>query len=306
MPEQAARKGFLMRTGLYVSGASPVHMIQALFHNQDCTIYDLEDSVPQGEKDAARFLVFNMLKHHRPKDKHVQIRVNGLHTPFFAEDMEAAVRARPDAIRVPKVESADEVHAICKRLDELEAAAGVDQGGIKIWCLIESPIGVLNARAIAEADARVEALILGAEDFTAAMHATRTKSGREVFYARNMVLMACRAAGKGCIDVVFSDIDDLEGLAEDARMGKTLGFDGKTVIHPRQVDTVNAAFTPTPKEIRHAMRVLDAAREAERGNKAAVSLDGVMIDTPVMLRARNVIALAGAAGLKPEGDSYDL
>ena len=197
MPDQPVKKRqFLMRTGLYASGASPVNMTQAVFYNQDCIVYDLEDSVPQGEKDAARFLVFNMLKHHRPTDKHVQIRVNGLYTPFFAEDMEAAVRARPDAIRVPKVESADEVHAICKRLDELEAAAGVEKGSIKIWCLIESHIGVLNARAIAEADERVEALVLGAEDFTASMHATRPKPGWEVFYARNMVLMGCRAAGK--------------------------------------------------------------------------------------------------------------
>ena len=296
----------LMRTGLYASGASPVNMTQAVFYNEDCIIYDLEDSVPQTEKDAARFLVYNMLRKHRPTDKHVQIRVNGLYTPFYEDDMRAAVLSRPDAIRVPKVETADEVHAICNKLETLEKEYGVDVGSIKIWCLIESHIGVLNAQAIAAADERVEALVLGAEDFTASMHATRTKPGWEVFYARNMVLMGCRAAGKGCIDIVFSDINDTEGLREDARMTKTMGFDGKTVIHPRQVDIVNAMLTPTQKEIRYAMRVLDAVREGERNNKGAVSLDGNMIDVPVMLRARNVIALARAAGLKLEGDYNDI
>ncbi|MBR4746874.1 MAG: HpcH/HpaI aldolase/citrate lyase family protein [Desulfovibrio sp.] len=301
-----AAKQHLFRTSLYASGASPVNMQQAVFYNEDCIVYDMEDSVPQSEKDAARFMIYNMLREHRPSDKHIQIRVNGLYTPYFAEDMQAAVLCRPDAIRVPKVESAEEVHKICARLDELEKAYGVEQGSIKIWCLIESHIGVLNAREIAGASERVEALVLGAEDFTASMHATRTKPGWEVFYARNMVLMACRAEGKACIDVVFSDINDLEGLKEDARMTKTMGFDGKTTIHPRQVDTVNAMLTPTQKEIRYAMRVLDAIREGEKNNKGAVSLDGNMLDVPVMLRARNVMALAKAAGLKIEGDYYDM
>ncbi len=294
----------LIRTSLYASGASPVNMIQAVFYNQDCMVYDLEDSVPLTEKDSARFLVCNMVRLKRPRDKYVLIRVNGIYSEFFDEDLEAAVRARPDALRIPKVEYAREVHDIVTRVARIEQAAGIPEGETKLWCNIESHIGVLNAREIAEADPRVVVLALGAEDFTASMHARRTKAGWEIFYARNAVLMACRAAGKGCVDAVFSDINDAEGLQADAEITKTLGFDGKTVVHPRQIDTVNALFTPTQKEINHAIRVLDAIEEGKKRNKGAVTLDGSMLDMPMVIRAENVIALARAAGIKI-GGKYD-
>ncbi len=167
----------LVRTSLYASGTSPVNMIQAVFYNQDCMVYDLEDSVPIADKDAARFLVCNMVKKHRAKNKNVQIRVNGIYSAFFDEDLEAAVRALPDALRIPKVEKAAEVHLISEKLARIEKKAGLEVGRTRIWCLIESHLGVLNAREIAEADERVEALCLGAEDLTASMHARRTKPG---------------------------------------------------------------------------------------------------------------------------------
>jgi citrate lyase subunit beta/citryl-CoA lyase len=278
-------------------------MIQAGFYNQDCQVYDLEDSVPPADKDAARFLVCNMVRRHRPKDKHVQIRVNGIYSRYFNEDLEASVRARPDALRIPKVEAAGEVREIDGKISAIEKAAGMEEGGVKLWCTLESHIGVLNAKEIAEASPRVEALILGAEDFTASMRSRRTKEGWEIFFARNAILMACRAAGVDAIDALFSDVNDVEGLKIDARMTKTLGFDGKTAIHPRQVDIINAAFTPTQREINHALRVLDAIEEGERLNKGAVSLDGSMIDKPIVIRAQNVIAMARAAGIRIGGDS---
>ena len=295
----------LIRTSLYASGTSPVNMLQAVFYNQDCMVYDLEDSVPLADKDAARFLVCNMVRHMRPKDKNVLIRVNGIYSVYFDEDLEASVRARPDALRIPKVETADEVHMICEKVTAIEKAAGIPIGSTKLWCNIESHIGVLNARAIAEADERVEVLALGAEDFTASMHARGTKPGWEIFFARNAVLMACRAAGKKCVDAVFSDINDAEGLKVDGEMTKTLGFDGKTVVHPRQIDPVNALFTPTKKEIAHAIRVLEAIEEGARQNKGAVTLDGSMLDVPMELRARNIIALAKAAGIDIGGKDHD-
>jgi len=292
----------LKRTSLYASGASVVNMIQSVFYNQDCLVYDLEDSVPLDDKDAARFLVCNMLRDHRPMDKHVQIRVNGIYSLYFQEDLEAAVRVRPDALRIPKVETVEEVHMIADKISVIEKAAGIALGSIKLWCTLESHIGILNARSIAEASPRVEALILGAEDFTASMRSQRTKDGWEIFYARNAVLMACRAAGVDAIDALFADVNDMEGLKKDAQMTKNLGFDGKTAIHPRQVDVINAMFTPTQKEINYAMRVLDAIEEGRRLNKGAVSLDGSMVDRPIVIRAQNVMALAKAAGLKIEGD----
>ncbi len=291
-------KDALKRTSLYASGASPVNLLQARFYNEDCLVYDLEDSVPLAEKDAARHLVYNLIKYQRPAGKYVIVRVNGIYSDYIDEDLEAAVRCRPDAIRIPKVEYAKEVKRIDERISEIEEAAGIEHGSIELWCNIESYLGVLNAQEIATASERVVALALGAEDFTASMRSTRTKAGAEIFYARNAVLMACRFAGVEAVDAVFSDINDIEGLKNDVALTKNLGFDGKTVVHPRQIDVVNAAFTPSAKEIRYAKRVLEAVEEGKREHKGAVTLDGGMIDKPMELRARTTLAQAKAAGIE--------
>jgi len=276
-------------------------MIQAVFYNEDMLVYDLEDSVPASEKDAARILVYQMMKHHRPRDKYVAIRVNGLYSEYFEEDIQVAVRANPDALRIPKVEYAREVQEISRRVAEIEEKIGLEAGKIELICNIESYMGVLNAREIASADPRVTALTVSAEDLTASMKAQRTKKGLEVFYARNAVLLACRAAGVDALDVVFSDINDEEGLREDTALAKNLGFDGKSVIHPRQIDVVNGFFTPSQKEINYALRVLDAVEKGKKAGKGAVTLDGSMIDKPIELRARTTLAQARAAGIKLDG-----
>lgn len=287
----------LKRTSLYASGASPVNLLQARFYNEDCLVYDLEDSVPIAEKDAARLLVYHLVKYQRPAGKYVLIRVNGIYSEYIDEDLEAAVRARPDAIRIPKVEYAEEVKRIAAKITEIEKTAGIEVGSTELWCNIESYLGVINAQEIATADPRVVALALGAEDFTASMKASRTKAGLEIFYARNAILMACRAAGIEAIDAVFSDINDVEGLRQDVTLTRNLGFDGKTVVHPRQVDVVNSYFTPSKKEINYALRVLEAVEEGKRLHKGAVTLDGSMIDKPMELRAQTTLAQARAAGL---------
>ena len=140
-------------------------------------------------------------------------------------------------------------------------------------------------------------MALGAEDFTASMKSQRTKAGLEIFYARNAVLMACRQAGVEAVDAVFSDINDEEGLREDTKLTRNLGFDGKTVVHPRQIDVVNSFFTPSAKEIRYAKRVLEAVEEGKRLHKGAVTLDGSMIDKPMELRAYATLEQAKAAGI---------
>jgi len=291
----------LRRTSLYASGSSPAHMLQSQFYNQDCIVYDLEDSVSLEEKDAARILLCNLLRKHRPEGKQIIIRVNASDTVFFAEDLDTCVRLRPDAIRLPKVESAEVVKRVDDRMTAIEAEAGIPAGSVKLWCNIESYMGVLNAREIAKASPRVVALAISAEDFTASMKAERTKEGWEIFHARNALLMACREAGIDALDAVFSDFDDVQGLKADTEWGKRLGFDGKTLIHPKQVDVVNAVFTPSQKEINRALRVLDAIEEARRNRKGAVSLDGSMLDEAVVLRARRIVALARAAGIQIEG-----
>lgn len=291
----------LMRTSIYSGGTSPVKMIQAGFYNEDCIVYDLEDSVSAGEKDAARFLVYNMVKYQRPADKYVIVRVNGIYSEELEEDLQAMVRACPDAIRIPKVEYASEVQKIDEKITEIEKEAGLPVGKIELWCNIESYLGVLNAREIAQASPRVVAMALGAEDFTASMTAQRTKPGWEIFYARNAILMACREAGISAQDAVFSDVNDLEGLQKDLEMTRALGFDGKTCVHPRQIDAVNACFTPSAKEIRNAQRVLAALEEAARNHTGVCTLDGGMVDKPMELRARTTLAKAAAAGIKVGG-----
>ena len=309
------KKTALKRTSLYVSGTSPVNMTQAVFYNEDCLVYDLEDSVPAAEKDTARLLVYHTVRYHRPKDKYVLIRVNGLYSEYLEDDLQMAVRAQPDAIRLPKVESAEEVRHISARIGKIEQDAGVPAGGITLWCNIESylgvlraeigfdvaperDLGVLRAEEIAKADPRVEALALGAEDLTVSMNAFRTKKGLEIFYARNAILLACRSAGIDAIDAVFSDINDLDGLREDTMLIKNLGFDGKTAVHPRQLDIINSFFTPSEKDIRYALRVLAVVEEGKRQHKGAVTLDGSMIDKPMERRANNTLLQARAAGIR--------
>ena len=292
----------LKRTSLYASGSNPINMIQAAFYNEDCLVYDMEDSVPLSEKDTARLLIYNTVRYHRPANKYVIIRVNGIYSEFIEEDLEAAVRARPDAIRIPKVEYKEEAVRICNRITEIEKEAGLEVGKIEVWCNIESYLGMINAYEIATADPRIVALALGAEDFTASMKSTRTKAGLEIFYARNAILTACRQAGIEAIDAVFSDINDPEGLKEDTTLTRNLGFDGKTCVHPRQIDIVNSFFTPSAKEIKYALRVLEAVEEGKRLKKGAVTLDGSMIDKPMELRARTTLAQAEAAGVAIGGN----
>lgn len=287
----------LRRTSLYVGGTSPGKMLEAQFYHQDCIVYDLEDSVSTNAKDAARFLVYEAVRYHRPKDKYVLIRVNGIYSEELAQDLEMAVRARPDGIRVPKVEHAQEVVRLDREITRIERQAGIPEGSTELWCNIESALGAVHAREIAVASPRVTALALGAEDYTASMGALRSKTGYEIFYARMQVLEACRLAGISAQDAVFSDFRDMQGLREDLKMTRGLGFDGKTVIHPSQIDIVNAAFTPTPKEIRNARRILDALEEGARNHTGVVVVDGSMVDKPMEIRAKTVLAQAAAAGL---------
>lgn len=287
----------LKRTSMYAGGSSPGKLLEAQFYNEDCLVYDLEDSVAPGEKDAARFLVYQMVRYHRPKDKYVIIRVNGIHSEFIEQDLEAAVRARPDALRLPKVEHAEEIKHIDQLIGQIEATAGIPMGSTELWCNIESVLGVANANEIATASSRVVALALGAEDYTASLGARRSKRGWEIFYARMRILEACRIAGISAQDAVFSDLNDVIGLQEDIEMTRGLGFDGKTVVHPSQVDIVNESFTPTKKEIIYAQKIIQALREGEECHTGVVVVDGNMVDKPMEIRARTILSRARAAGM---------
>ncbi len=235
----------LRRSLLYVSGSSPGSIPQAPFYKPDCIIYDLEDSVKVTEKDAARFLIFNTLKNKRPENIEIIVRVNAMDTPFGAQDLEAIVRAKPDVVRFPKIETPEDVRIADEYISKVEEEAGIEVGSTRIIAGMETHTGVLNAREIALASQRILAISIGGEDFTASMKTSRSVEGMEMFYARNAILIAARAAGVQAIDTVFSDINNTEGLIEDTKVIKRLGFDGKYLIHPRQVEAVNNVFTPS-------------------------------------------------------------
>lgn len=256
----------------------------------DVVVFDLEDAVVPDAKPAARTAVADVLTDPEfDPDCEVWVRVNPAGIAAD-DDLDAVIGngARPDAVMLPKVASADEVRTLGALLDE----HGVD---LPIIALIESAAGVLHAEAIAAADG-TDALAFGAEDLSADIGATRTEAGTEVLYAREHVLLAASAAGVDAIDTIHADFEDEAGLAEETAFALELGYDGKMAIHPAQVSIINDAFTPEAERIEWAERVLDAKAEADEAGRGVFRVDGEMIDAPLIAQAERILERARAAG----------
>jgi len=288
----------LRRTMLYVPGNNSGMVKDAHIYRSDSIMFDLEDSVSLREKDAARFLVFNALKTLFYGDIEKVVRVNGLDTPFGLEDVNAMVAAGVDTIRLPKSESAEDIAQIEKAVAAAEARCGRPVGSTRLIAAIESAKGILNAREIALSSPRLVGIAIGAEDFVTDLHTTRSVEGTELLVARSLLVMAARAAGIMALDTVYSDVNNEEGFEKEVRLAKQLGFDGKSVIHPNQIPIVNAVYTPTKAEIEKALRVLAAIKEAEAKGSGVISLDGKMVDKPIVERAQRNLELARAAGIE--------
>jgi len=272
----------------------------AHIYGADSIMIDLEDSVAINEKDAARLLVYHALKTLDYGNTEVIVRVNALNTQYGHDDYEAIVRAKPDAIRMPKTETAQDVVEADALMTRIEQDAGMEVGTVKLFAAIESAKGVLNAQQIATASSRLIGIALGAEDFVTDLKTNRSPEGIELLTARSMILFAARAAGIDAVDTVFSNVNDEEGFANEVKLIKQLGFDGKSIINPRQIETVHRLYTPTSEEIAKAARILDASEEAARRGSGVVSLNGKMIDKPVVTRAQRVLALADAVKARVE------
>lgn len=292
--------GKLRRTMMYVPGNNPGMIKDAHIFGSDSIMFDLEDSVSVKEKDAARFLVYNALKTIDYEGVETVVRVNGLDTPYGKEDFEAIVRARPNIIRLPKTEKPEDVLEADKLISKIEDEAGIPSGTVKLMAAIESALGIINSYKIAKASPRLVAIAIGAEDFVTDMKTTRSLDGVEILVARSQVLLAARAAGIYALDTVFSDVNDDEGFINEVKLAKQLGFDGKSVVNPRQIEPVHQIYTPTQHEIQKSIRVLEAIEEAERKGSGVISLDGKMIDGPIVDRARRVIDLAIVTGVYVE------
>lgn len=297
------------RARLYLPGDQPHLAINAGLFGADCLIFDLEDAVAQERKFDARILVRVALERGiMLGSSEVIVRVNPLAGSCGADDLAEIVRARPQAIILPKCESAADVEEADRAIGALEEAAGMPRGFVRLMPLVETAAGVLRAAAIAAASPRNVALCFGREDFlrdiravpiaqSAAAAAAALSSfgfagipGAESFLARQMVVLAARAAGIDPLDSIFADVDDEAGLERSCAEARALGFAGKGVIHPVQIPVVLKAFRPTDKEAARAERIVAAFDAALAEGRGAISVDGAMIDAPVAAKARALLA----------------
>lgn len=286
----------LRRTMLFMPGNNPGMLLNAPILGADAVILDLEDAVSLTEKDAARELVSGAIKTIDYSKVELVVRINPLDTEFGHADLETIARVKPDTILVPKAtkEQMIEADEIISRVEEEE---GFEKGSIKLFGLIETAYGLETVYDVATSTKRLVGLLLGAEDLTSDFGIKRTKESDEIYYARCRFAAACRAARIDAIDTPFTDTNDYEGLRLDTMKAKKIGFTGKASINPRQVDTIHSVYNPTVDEIKYAIRVLEARDEAFAKGIGVFSLDGKMIDAPVINRAITTVDLAKNLGL---------
>ena len=279
-----------LRTMLFVPGNNKRMVDKAGTLGADALILDLEDSVPMSEKEAARIVVRDRVKAVCATKAVVFVRVNALATGLVAEDLKCAVQPGLTGIVLPKAESGAEVRQVVMLIEEMENARAMQPGEIVLMPLLESAIGVLNAREIATASPRVGAIAFGALDFARDMGISPSPDGAEFSYARSYIAVVARAAGVRAIDTPWIDIANHAGLMEEARKARQLGFRGKLLIHPSQIEPVSQVFSPSETEMAEAERVVTAFERAQGMGLAAISLDGRMIDTANYRQAKELLA----------------
>lgn len=289
----------LRRTMMFVPGNSPKMINSADIYGADSLMFDVEDAIAVTEKDTARHLVANALKALTFHSETV-VRINHpTQTPFGFDDLKVILPAKPNLIRLPKVEDISEVQLVTDEIEKVEKANGWPEGTINIIGAIESVKGLYNVREICK-HPRMVAIALGAEDFIANLKTQRTKTGIELYFVRSEILMAARDAEIQCMDTVFSDVKDMEGFEREVTNSRDMGFDGKSVIHPKQITQVHRIYTPSDKQIKHALKVLAAFEDSLKNNKGVLAVDGKMIDKPIVVRAQRVIEQAKAGGIDIE------
>jgi len=285
------RKVRPFRSLLFVPGNKTRMLEKARGLPADAVILDLEDAVSPREITVARRIVREALgaAAYIPR---VIVRVNALSTGLTEADLQETLCAGVEAVCLPKAETPDDVKRLASLIAALEPECGQSTGGVKIVLLIETALGVLNALQTAQADRRVVALCLGGEDLSRDLGAVRTKEGLELAHARAHLVLAARAAGVRAIDTVYTDLADHDGLLAEGRQARQMGYSGKLIIHPAQVEPVNRAFSPSEDDVIHARRVVEAFEAAQARGEGVIALDGKMIDAPVVARAQEVLSLA--------------
>lgn len=283
------------RALLYMPGDDRRKIEKATTLGVDSICMDMEDGVAANKKADARTVIALAMKELDFGNSERCIRINSIGSGIEKRDLVAALATNPDAIVVPKIETAEQVKWVSEHIEGYELSSKLNIGSIRLLIGVETAKGILNLREIAEADKRLEAIIFGAEDYAASVGATRTKEATEVLYARSAVVTACAANDLQAIDMVYIDFRDLEGLRVEAEQGAGLGFSGKQVIHPNQVVPVQEAFTPSDSAIEYAKRIVESFKSSQKEGKGAYALDGKMIDMPLLKNAQKVLERAKAA-----------
>lgn len=282
----------LLRTMLFVPGNRARMIEKAKGLSPDALIFDLEDAVPPAEKATAGRMVREALASGAFGHVRAFARVNALSTGLLPADLDAVVVPELYGIVLPKVEDPEGVAEASRLLDEREARLGLPPGRIRILPIIETVRGVLGLPRVAGCSPRFVGLSFGIEDFATDLGVQRSQDAIEALYPRISVALHARATDMPAIDTVYANVEDVEGLEKDALLARQLGFRGKLVLHPRQIDVVNRVFTPSAEEIEYARKVVAAYDEAEARGEASVAVDGKMVDIPIAVRARALIAMA--------------
>ncbi|MCH2522822.1 MAG: CoA ester lyase [Dehalococcoidia bacterium] len=282
----------LFRSLLFVPGNRSDMLEKASTADTDILVPDMEDSVPDNEKSNARSLISEKLETLSGKNQSIVPRVNALDTGLTFDDIHAVVNSKTYGISVGKIESSWDIKEVSKILSQIESEKSVELGSTKIIAWIESASAIVNVNSIASASDRMLGIAFGGEDFTNDMGIQRSETGIEILYPRSVVAVAAKAAGITAIDTPYVNFRDNDGLEQEIKSVLPLGFKAKFAIHPGQLQSINNLFSPSEEAIEYAKKVIEVFEEAERNGSGATSLDGKMIDVPVVKRARNLLELA--------------
>ncbi len=288
------------RALLYMPGDDWKKITKSITLGVDSICMDMEDGVAITHKSEARAAIAKALRELDFGKSEKLARINPVGSGFEKEDIEAVLPFHPDGIVIPKLEEPKQIQWASEIIEAAELRYGWPVHSIRILVIVETAKGILNLKEIAS-HPRLDAIIFGGEDYAASVGATRTKDAVELLYAREAVIAACAAFGLQAIDIVAIDFKDLEALRKESEFGAQLGFTGKQIIHPAQVEPVQAAFTPSDEAIAHAKRIVETFEASQKEGKGAYALDGRMIDMPLLKNAQKVLERAKAAGKAERG-----
>lgn len=286
----------LRRSMMFLNCQKPGLIKDPYVYGPDSILLDLEDAVAEREKDAARYSLYHALQEIDYRGVERVVRINGLDTELWQEDIRCSVAGGCDAIRIPKTETAQDV----KRVEEAVAAAerefGAEEGRTLIMAALESARGVLNALEICQSSERLFGIALSGGDYTKDLQTTISGTGVELMGARQHMIIAARAAGVQCFDTVWTNLDDMEGFRREVETIRAMGFDGKSIVNPRQIPIVHDVYTPKEKDIIFAEKVVREIDEKKAQGIGVFTVDGKMIDIAFYDGAKRTLALARASG----------